>query len=295
MSVDRAEGSGLAIAIAGHAALFALLSIGIAHRAPPRHFEAPAIDVQLVDTVGIQSAAPTPATEAPQQQTAPDSGPPEVAKAAAAPVPVPAPKPVPKQEALPEPKPVKARLVPATPAPAPTPAKAAPAKAAPAAKPSLLGANLLSDLKASAKAEGKGSRTAGSRIGADFLKGVANPGEGKGQSARAPISGAAMNGLAAAIKRQVQPCYDLGSLGGTPAMQIVTVLRLRFNKDGSIAGTPQVSEQTGVTGENGSYKQQMAEISRRAVLRCAPLKLPAELYAGGWENIEMGFTPGQMR
>jgi outer membrane biosynthesis protein TonB len=295
MSVDRAEGSGLALAIAGHVALFALLSIGIAHREPPKHFEAPAIDVQLVDAVGLQSAAPTPATEAPQQQTAPEAGPPELAKAAAPPPPAPQPKPVPKQEALPEPRPVKAKVAPATPAPAPVPAKAAPAKSAPAAKPSLLSSNLLSDLKASARAEGKGSRTTGSRIGADFLKGVANPSTGKGVSARAPISGAAMNGLAAAIKRQVQPCYDLGSLGGTPATQIVTVLHLRFNKDGSVAGTPQISEQTGVTDDNRSYKQQMAEISRRAVLRCAPLKLPPELYEGGWDNIEMGFTPGQMR
>jgi hypothetical protein len=39
----------------------------------------------------------------------------------------------------------------------------------------------------------------------------------------------------------------------------------------------------------------MVEVSRRAVLRCAPLKLPAELYAGGWENITMGFIPGQFQ
>ena len=38
----------------------------------------------------------------------------------------------------------------------------------------------------------------------------------------------------------------------------------------------------------------MADLSRRAVLRCAPLKLPVELYEGGWEEIEMGFIPGQM-
>lgn len=282
MSFDRADKSGLAVAIVGHAAFFALLSMGIAHRTPPKHFETPPIDVQMVDAVGMQSAAPTPATEAPQQQIAPEKGPAEEAKPAAPP---PTPAPTPKAVVKPE----------VTPAPAPTPAKPAPAKPAPA-KPELrLSSNLLSDLKATAKAEGKGSRNSGSKIGADFLKGIDSASEGKGKSARAPISGAAMNGLAAAIKRQVQPCYDLGSLGGTPAMQIVTVLRLRFNKDGSVNGTPQIAEQSGVTPGNQSYKQQMAEISRRAVLRCAPLKLPAELYEGGWEDIEMGFIPGQMR
>ena len=118
---------------------------------------------------------------------------------------------------------------------------------------------------------------------------------GKGEQARAAVSGAAMNGLGAAIKRQVEPCYDLGGLGGTPAMQIVTVLQLRFNPDGSVAGTPQLVEQKGVDDGNRAYAKQMVEVSRRAVLRCAPLKLPAELYAGGWENITMGFIPGQMR
>nr|WP_243843228.1 hypothetical protein [Sphingomonas vulcanisoli] len=259
--------------------MFAALTIGIAHRVPPKAIEAPAVDVQLVDAVGLQSAAPSPATESPQQQTAPEVAPPEES---AAPPPVPQPKPVAKE------------TPPPTPAPAPTLAKPALSRPAPA-KPDLrLSSNLLSDLKAEARAEGKASRSAGSRLGPDFLKGVVNPSAGKGASPRAQISGAAMNGLAAAIKRQIQPCYELGSLAGTPAMQIVTVLRLRFNKDGSVAGMPQVVEQTGVNGSNGSYRQQMADLSRRAVLRCAPLKLPAELYEGGWEEIEMGFIPGQL-
>ena len=69
----------------------------------------------------------------------------------------------------------------------------------------------------------------------------------------------------------------------------------RSNPDGSVAGTPQVVEQKGVDDSNRSYAKQMVEVSRRAVLRCAPLKLPAELYAGGWENITMGFIPGQLQ
>lgn len=278
MSVDRSDGTGLAVAIVGHGLLFAALTFGIAHREPPKHFEAAPIDVQLVDAVGLQSAAPTPATEAPQQRTAPEAGPPEEAQAAAPPTPAP---PTPKQ---------------AAPAPAPAPIPSAkPQKAEPAKPAERLSSSLLKDLSARAKAEGAAKRTTGSALGADFLKGVANPSAGKGTSARAPLSGAAMNGLAAAIKRQVQPCYELGSLGGTDAMQIVTVLHLRFNKDGSVNGMPQVAEQTGVTDSNRRYAKQMSEMSRNAVLRCAPLKLPAELYEGGWDNIEMGFTPGQMR
>jgi len=128
-----------------------------------------------------------------------------------------------------------------------------------------------------------------------LLKGVIGASAGKGENARAAITGAAMNGLAAAIKRQVQPCYELGALGGTPAMQIVTTLRLRYNKDGSVAGNPQIVEQTGINAGNRAYAQQIAEVARRAVLRCAPVHLPAELYEGGWDDLNFRFTPGQMQ
>ena len=104
-----------------------------------------------------------------------------------------------------------------------------------------------------------------------------------------------MNGLAAAILGQVKPCYNLGALGGTPATQITTVLDLRFNRDGSVAGNPQVVEQNGVGEGNAGYRQQMVDVSRRAVLQCAPLKLPDELYEGGWEHLQLNFIPGQMR
>lgn len=288
--LDKADQKGIGLAVAGHLALLAVLTIGISRRVPPIHAAPQTMDVQLVDAVGLQSAAPAPATEAPQQQTAPEAGPPEEA-----PPPEPVPQPVPTPKAVKEP-------VPAPPAPKPEPApKKEAKKAEPPPKPAQrLSSDFLKDISTAAKTEakgataGKGSRTTGSKLGPDFLKGIASASAGKGTTARATITGPAMNGLAAAIKRQVQPCYELGALGGTPAMQIVTVLQLRFNKDGSVQSA-QVVEQTGVDGSNARYKQQMAEVSRAAVLRCSPLRLPAELYAGGWENIEMGFIPRQMQ
>jgi hypothetical protein len=36
-------------------------------------------------------------------------------------------------------------------------------------------------------------------------------------------------------------------------------------------------------------------VARRAVLRCQPVHLPAELYEGGWDEINFRFTPGQMQ
>ena len=305
--MDRADRNGLGAAIVGHGLLLAALTIGISRRVPPVHPQPQVMDVQLVDTVGLQSAAPEPATEAPQEQVSPEAGPPEEAappEPAAVPEPTP-PKPAekptpapPQPKPAPAPEPAKTPKKPVEAKPTPAPAKTPPkAEAKSAAR---LSSDFLKDISTAAKSEakgasaGKGQRTAGSKLGPDFLKGIASPAPGKGTQARAAITGAAMNGLAAAIKRQVQPCYDLGALGGTPAMEIVTVLRIRFNKDGSVASA-QKAEQTGVTAANGRYAQQMAEVSRAAVLRCSPLHLPAELYEGGWEQIEMGFIPRQMQ
>lgn len=297
--MERAERAGLGVAAVGHLLLLGILSVGIAHRIMPVKPVQEVMDVQLVDTIGLKSAAPKPATEAPRQMEAPDVGPPKDAvppPPAAVPEP---PKPIPPKPTPPTPpKPVPPKPpepIAKTPAP---PAKPAPAKPL----PSRLLPDILKDVRSVAKTESaksdaaaKAERAAGAKIGPDFLKGVLNASKGKTDTARATVSGAQANGLAAAIKRQVQPCYDLGALGGTPAMQIVTVLQLHFNPDGSLAGTPQLIEQQGVNSSNRSYAQQMAEVSRRAVLRCSPLKLPSELYAGGWENFTMGFTPGQMQ
>lgn len=282
MAVERAERVGLGVAAAAHLALFAVLSLGLfsTARLPPRQIDA--IEVTLADDVGLMSAAPDSTPEPSAPSVAPDLGPPQEPTPAPEPAPAPEPTPAPPQPA-PTPRPSPPR-----PAPRPTPTPPAPAaRAAPAPKAAP---------KAAAKATPAPAKKAtGSRLGADFLKGIgASEAPGKSQqTAAASVSASAMAGLGAAIKRQVQPCYELGSLGGTSAMQIVTVLRLRFNRDGSVAAAT-VAEQSGVTGENRSYARQMAEVSRRAVQRCAPLRLPPELYAGGWDDIDLGFIPGQM-
>ena len=280
--MERADRNGLGFAIVGHLLLFAALTIGIAKRVPPARPPVEAMDVQLVDAVGLRSAAPNPATEAPQEMQAPDQAPPQEA-------PPPAPSPTPPQ---PKPVPEKPQPAPPSPTPALKPKPQPPQKAL---------SDILKDVRATAKSEQAGSdarakadRASSEKVGA-LLKGVIGASAGKGETARAAISGAAMNGLAAAIKRQVQPCYELGGLSGTPAMQIVTTLRLRYNKDGSVAGNPQLVEQTGISPANRAYAQQIAEVARRAVLRCAPVHLPAELYEGGWDDLNFRFTPGQMQ
>ena len=280
--MERTDQKGLGFAVVAHLLLFAALTISIAKRVPPVQPPQEAMDVQLVDAVGLRSAAPNPATEAPQEMQAPEQAAPQEA-------PPPAPSPTP-----PQPKPVQEK-------PQPTPPSPTPALKPKPQPPQKALSDILKDVRSTAKSEQAGSdakakadRAASEKVGA-LLKGVLGASAGKGENARAPITGAAMNGLAAAIKRQVQPCYELGGLSGTPAMQIVTTLRLRYNKDGSVAGNPQVVEQTGISPANRAYAQQIADVARRAVLRCAPVHLPAELYEGGWDDLNFRFTPGQMQ
>ncbi len=69
--MERTEKVGLGVAAAGHVLLFAILSLGIVStaRLPPPHTEP--IDVQLVDLIGMRSAAPKAAAEPPAPAEAP--------------------------------------------------------------------------------------------------------------------------------------------------------------------------------------------------------------------------------
>jgi hypothetical protein len=73
---------------------------------------------------------------------------------------------------------------------------------------------------------------------------------------------------------QVKRCYRSPKVAWA-GKQIVTRLRVRFAPDGSLAGVPAVVGQTGVTPVNRPYASRMAEAASLAVIRCAPLRLPA--------------------
>ncbi|HWH17688.1 MAG TPA: hypothetical protein VNT77_05040, partial [Allosphingosinicella sp.] len=76
--MDRAEASGFGVALAGHAALLAALSLGFANAVQPPLMSNP-IEVSLVDEVGLESAAPVPSADVPAPKLAPEEGPVEPA------------------------------------------------------------------------------------------------------------------------------------------------------------------------------------------------------------------------
>jgi hypothetical protein len=89
---------------------------------------------------------------------------------------------------------------------------------------------------------------------------------------------------------QVRGCYRAPRVSFR-GRQIVTRLRVRFTPDGELAGIPTVMFQDGVTPENRSYAQRMAQAAIEAVMRCTPLQLPPALYRDGWSVFELTFSP----
>lgn len=121
--MERAEKWALGAAVAGHAVLFGLLSVGFLATPNPLKLEPQPIDISLVPDVAIEQTSPAPTAE-PAPSIAPEEGAPEDAAPSEPAEPAPVPQPVP----APAPKP-------APPQPAPKPVPAPPPKPAPAPKP----------------------------------------------------------------------------------------------------------------------------------------------------------------
>lgn len=323
--MDRAERIGLGVAVVGHVVLFGLLSVGFLATPNPTELKPVPIDVSLVDEVGLEAQAPA-SIEPPATSIAPEQGPPEDAappEPAAqpepeprpqpepappepapdprpaprpappqpAPKPRPAPKPVPKAQPQPK-KAVEAPPAKAQPKAEPKPAAKAAAKPAPKAAPATKAAAKPAATKGSgADVAAKASRPRGSRLGDDFLKGLSDtPSESRATNppGAAKIDARALAGIRDAIRRQIQPCADKQVNPGPGANAIVTVLNLRLNRDGTLAGNPKMVRQSGISGENERYAQRVVDLGIAAFRACTPLKLPAEFYQtanGGWGNI----------
>ncbi|HVR89874.1 MAG TPA: hypothetical protein VHG29_02120 [Novosphingobium sp.] len=251
------ERIGLIIALAAHIALVAVLVL----RPPtPTPFPLPErMTVTLSDDVGLTSTSPEPAAQpaldvAPVLREAPR--PPVIA-----PEPIFRPQPIPRVAA----------------APARTVAKQA-------AKPSATARQAA----APTPPRRPSASTGGSRIGNDFLRGV--PGvKTSGTTTNPPaaaIGPQVRSAIGQAIARQLKPHWVAPQ--GPDVEQLVTVVRFRLNRDGSLAGTPEVVRQTGETPANRTQKGRHAEQAIRAVRLAAPFNLPEEYYSG-WQVVTSNF------
>ena len=262
------ERQSLLIAGVAHLVLLAALSIGFVmnHREFPVPDEVVPVEiVQIADTVRV-AEPPKPSIKAAPQETVPDTAP--------LPAPTPVQKPEPPKIEVPPPK-AEAKPEPPKPAPAkPTPAKPEPQRLDTAELSNLIDKTL-------PKARVKPLDVSA------FAKSIE-----KAIPRTARVDPRATATLQAAIRAQVAPCWN-PPIGGADVKKMTVVLHIELAKDGSVVGRPDVVSQTGATAGNADYARAFAETARRAVLRCAPLKLPPEMY-DVWKSFELNFDPSEM-
>lgn len=134
-----------------------------------------------------------------------------------------------------------------------------------------------------------------SRIGDDFLKGIAESPSKSTAPARpsaAKFDAAAKANIAQAIARQIQPCAERQRDIGPGANRIRVVLSIRLFLNGRLKGAPTVVRTSGVDEDNAQYEDLVKDQAIASYRQCSPLRLPAELYStpqGGWSNIQMTY------
>jgi outer membrane biosynthesis protein TonB len=193
--MDRAETTGLGLAVAAHGALLFALSMATP-RLPPIGNQP--IEVAFVEDAGPVSAAPEPSSATPAPSVAPELGTPRDA------APLPAePVPAPRADILPKAK------------PDPVPAKAWPDRtvARPTPQPA----------------------PRGSRLGADILKGLgADPTPSQSQDVpAATMSAAAVASLSSMVRRQLKPHWKAPT--GADSELLRTELSIWLDRDGSVS------------------------------------------------------------
>ena len=194
MRIDRAEQAGFGIAFAAHVLLVAILSMGFFAIRAPLPIKRQAIEVQLVDEVGLKSGAPQVSQTPPAPKLAEVEAPVEPAPPPPQPAPAPTPAPAPKQAIKPAPP------VPASPAAQTKP------------KPPVRSGGRLKGLLAGVSDQDSDSRSRAAPA--------------------ATISSAVQSSLAAEVRRQLKPFWQPPT--GADADQLRTVLRIDLARDGAV-------------------------------------------------------------
>lgn len=272
------ERQALLLAAGLHLLLLLALSVGLARRLPPLLAEP---DVTPVEFVNLADAPTAPTPPKPSMEAAPrEEGPPAPAEMLA---------PVPTPPAPPAPTPTPPKLKPADTAPQDAIADAVKQQAAPKAAPVKAPAKPQFDAGSMAALIDKSKPDAPvkPKDTAQFAKSIeqAIPKQAKLSAIQAAT-------LEQAIRAQIAPCWN-PPIGGADVAGMTAILRIRLNRDGTAAAAPEFVSQTGATAGNQAYARAFVETARRAVLRCAPLKLPDELFPF-WREFELNFDPRLM-
>jgi outer membrane biosynthesis protein TonB len=273
-AISGEERIGLGVAIAAHIGLVALLVWR--PPSPPLIPPPERMTVTISDNVGLTSTSPEPMSDA-APDMAPTIGEAPQAEPVAEPAPEPLPVPQPRDLAPPPPRPIPRPAAKPVAKETPTPPKTKPAP--PKAKPSAAAPQQPSRSQRPTKVPAGGSSFADA-----FKEGV--PGARGTSSSRTPaaqnVGPAVQSSLKSAVSRELKPHWI--SPQGADAEKLVTYLAWSLNRDGSLAGTPRVVRQEGITDANRPQAARHAEQAVRAVQLAAPFDLPEEYY-DAWKRV----------
>jgi colicin import membrane protein len=91
-----------------------------------------------------------------------------------------------------------------------------------------------------------------------------------------------------ALRARIQQCWS-PPVGLADARDLVVVIRIQFNRDGSLSRDPTLSNQ----GSHSMF-QIAAESALRAVRRCAPYSFMPVAKYDSWKDVEVTFDPRDM-
>lgn len=261
--MDRGEGVGLALAVAGHIALFGLLSAAFIAHSEPKKLENTPIEVALVDEVGLESTAPVPTVEEPAAKLSPVEAPIEPESAP--------PQPVEKAEpvAKPEPAPPKP-----APAPVPKPAPKPPAKPAPAAPPAKPVTN---------RATKPTGRLDGIVAGLTDKPSTSTSTTPPAKTAGPEVKSALISELA----RKLRPFWR--SPTGADVDKLRTVVRVQLDESGKIVSMGECQQKGTVTDSNRPQVELHCENAKRAIRLAAPYNTFPPEYYNVWKVIFPAF------
>jgi hypothetical protein len=95
-----------------------------------------------------------------------------------------------------------------------------------------------------------------------------------------------------ALRSMIRPCWS-PQTGAPNAADLVVDFDISLNPDGSVAQAPQLTGQSASMVASNTYTRAAADAARRAIIECAPYKLPANQYAT-WRAFTFHFDPRQM-
>jgi len=94
------------------------------------------------------------------------------------------------------------------------------------------------------------------------------------------------------LRSMIKQCWS-PQVGAPNAADLVVDFDISLNPDGSVAQAPQLTGQSASMVASNNYTRAAADAARRAIIECAPYKLPANQY-GTWRAFTFHFDPRQM-